>query len=154
MKINKIKLGNLDINDNFFDDLKEDYIEFEEWFNKKKDKEAYGYFENNKLLGLLVLKYEKIGDEEYNDIKPKMDINNKLKISTFKVDVIHKGIGREFINIVFKQAELLHVDEIYLTLFNNNYKKKNLISFFEKYGFKFYGMKNDKELVYIKYINN
>lgn len=133
----------------FFNDLKKNYNGFENWFNKKTSEDAYCYKKNNKLLALLFLKIEEIGDDNYSDIVPKMKLNRKLKISTFKVDVEHKKIGERFMKIIFDQARLLLVDEIYVTIFDNDEKKKKLIAYFEFFGFEYFGKKNGKELVYI-----
>ena len=39
---------------------------------------------------MLFLKNEEPEDEDYSDISPTMRMNRKLKISTFKVDVVGK----------------------------------------------------------------
>ena len=141
LSINKVKMGTLNINDKFFDDLKKSYPNFEKWFSRKSEEEAYCYFEKNNLLGLLFLKNEEIGDDNYNDIKPNMRINRKLKISTFKVDIPHKKIGERFMKIIFDQAIYSTVDEIYLTIFDSDDKNRNLIRYFEKFGFLYFGKK-------------
>ncbi len=145
----KIKFSSLDINDSFFDSLKMDYKEFISWYEKKKQEEVYCYKEENKILGLLVLKIEEPELEDYRDIKPPMKKNRKLKISTFKVDVKGKKVSERFMKIIFCYALIYNVDEIYFTVYDNDEKKINLIKYFEKFGFKYYGKKN-KELVYIK----
>lgn len=150
LDINKIKMKDLNINDSFFDDLKSNYQGFETWFNKKGEEEAYYYSESDKLLALLFLKNEEIGNDDYHDIKPQMKINRKLKISTFKVDIKGKKIGERFMKIIFDQARFSLVDEIYVTIFDNDEKKRALINYFEKFGFKYFGLKNNKELVYIR----
>lgn len=141
LSINKVKMGTLNINDKFFDDLKKSYPNFEKWFSRKSEEEAYCYFEKNNLLGLLFLKNEEIGDDNYNDIKPNMRINRKLKISTFKVDIPHKKIGERFMKIIFDQAIYSTVDEIYVTIFDSDDKNRNLIRYFEKFGFLYFGKK-------------
>ena len=103
LNINKVKVGQLDINDTFFDGLKNSYPGFENWFRSKENEDAYCYFENNKLLAMLMLKNEEIG-EDYSDISPTMKNNRKLKVSTFKVDIKKKKIGERFIKIIFDQA--------------------------------------------------
>ena len=153
LDISKVKMGDLNINDEFFDGLKSSYPSFEIWFKKKKDEDAYCYFENGKLLALLFLKNEEIGDDNYKDIKPNMRISRKLKISTFKVDIKHKKIGERFMKIIFDQAIYSNVEEIYVTIFDDNDEKKNLIKYLEKFGFKYFGKKDGKELVYIRRMN-
>lgn len=150
--IEKIKFGRLDIDDIFFDSLKRDYSNFVEWYNKKRESDIYCYKEQNNLKGLLVLKKE-TKKEDFNTIEPRMRINNKLKISTFKVECSDKNIIEEFINIIFNQASELKVEEIYFTIYDNGEEKRKLINLFKNLGFEYYGTKRD-ELVYIKYLNN
>lgn len=150
LDINKIKMKEINLEDEFFDDLKNNYPGFENWFKRKGEEEAYCYEENGKLLALLFLKNEEIGDDDYSNIKPIMKRNRKLKISTFKVDVQKKKIGERFMKIIFDQARFSMVDEIYVTIFDNSEKKKALINYFEKFGFKYFGLKDGSELVYIR----
>lgn len=149
LNINKVKAGELDINDSFFDELKSSYPEFEKWFKSKEEEDTYCYFENNKLLAMLMLKNEEIG-EDYSDIAPTMKNNRKLKISTFKVDVKKRKIGERFIKIIFDQAIYSHVDEVYVTIFDDTDEKKTLIKYFERFGFSYHGKKNRRELVYVR----
>ena len=55
--------------------------------------------------------------------------------------------------ITFDQAVYSNVDEIYVTIFDDNDKKKKLINYLEKFGFKYHGKKNGKELVYVRNMN-
>lgn len=82
-----------------------------------------------------------------------MRVNRKLKVSTFKVDVRGKKIGERFIKIIFDQAIYSNVNEIYVTIFDDDNNKINLIKYFEKFGFVYHGKKNGKELVYIRNMN-
>lgn len=150
LDINKIKMKEINLEDEFFDDLKKNYPRFEDWFKRKSEEEAYCYVENGKLLALLFLKNEEIGDDDYSNIKPIMKQNRKLKISTFKVDVEKKKIGERFMKIIFDQARFSMVDEIYVTIFDNSEKKKALINYFEKFGFEYFGLKDGSELVYVR----
>ena len=152
LNINKVKVGQLDINDTFFDGLKNSYPGFENWFRSKENEDAYCYFENNKLLAMLMLKNEEIG-EDYSDISPTMKNNRKLKVSTFKVDIKKKKIGERFIKIIFDQAIHSNVNEIYVTIFDDTDEKKALISYFERFGFSYHGKKKGRELVYVRSMN-
>ena len=152
LNINKVKVGKLNIDDSFFDGLKSSYPGFEKWFKSKASEDAYCYFENDKLLAMLILKNEEIG-EDYSDISPTMRKNRKLKVSTFKVDVKKKKIGERFIKIIFDQAIYSNVDEVYVTIFNDTDEKKTLISYFERFGFTYHGNKKGRELVYIRQMN-
>lgn len=52
-------LSNCDINDPFFDSLKEDYPEFEDWYLKKakEGKQAFTYNDENGLGAFVMLKF-------------------------------------------------------------------------------------------------
>lgn len=152
LNIKKVKVGQLDINDTFFDGLKNSYPGFENWLRSKENEDAYCYFENNKLLAMLMLKNEEIG-EDYSDISPTMKNNRKLKVSTFKVDIKKKKIGERFIKIIFDQAIYSNVNEIYVTIFDDTDEKKALISYFERFGFSYHGKKKGRELVYVRSMN-
>lgn len=149
LNINKIRVGELNINDSFFDELKKSYAGFEKWLKSKENEYSYCYFEGEKLLAMLMLKNEEIG-EDYSDISPTMKKNRKLKVSTFKVDIRKKKIGERFIKIIFDQAIYSNVDEIYVTIFDDTDEKRVLIRYFEKFGFHYHGKKNGTELVYIR----
>src|SRR5699024_8546334 len=53
LDIFRVKFGELDINDSFFDSLKKDYTGFVDWFTRKKDEYVFCYKEQDKILGLL-----------------------------------------------------------------------------------------------------
>ena len=46
--------------------------------------------------------------------------------------------------IIFDQAIYSMVDEIYVTIFDSDDKKRNLIRYFEKFGFLYFGKKMKK----------
>ena len=58
LDIYKVKFGDLDINDSFFDSLKKDYPGFLDWYERKITEDVYCYKEQDKILGLLFLKNE------------------------------------------------------------------------------------------------
>ena len=146
--VSKTKKENININDKFFDELKNDYKEFNTWFKKIEDRQIYTSYENNNLIALLILKIEN-KENDFIDIEPKLEIKNRIKVSTFKVDIERKGIGTKFLEIIEDYAKTNNINEIYLTLFDNNIRKNKLIQFLIKNNYKFYGKKK-KEKVFIK----
>lgn len=148
--VRKTKKENININDKFFDELKNDYKEFNTWFKKIEDRQIYTSYENNNLIALLILKIEN-KENDFIDIEPKLEIKNRIKVSTFKVDIEGKGIGTKFLEIIEDYAKTNNINEIYLTLFDNNIRKNKLIQFLIKNNYKFYGKKK-KEKVFIKKI--
>jgi len=71
LNVQKLKFGRINLNDNFFDILKEDYTSFDRWFIKKYDEKAYITVNSNNglLLSFLYLKVEG-KDENYTCIMP------------------------------------------------------------------------------------
>lgn len=150
LNVQKLKFGRINLNDDFFTSLKEDYAGFDKWFIKKFDEEAYITINSNNglLLSFLYLKVEDT-DENYIDITPSFASKRRLKVGTFKV--INNGfrLGERFMKIIFDNALKNKVDEIYVTIFDKRDEQKRLIDLLEQWGFIFWGTKNN-ELVYIR----
>lgn len=153
LNVQKLKFGRINLNDNFFTSLKEDYDGFDKWFIKKLDEEAYITVNSNNglLLSFLYLKVEK-KDENYSNITPALPSKKRLKVGTFKV--INNGfrLGERFMKIIFDNALKNKVDEIYVTIFDKRDEQRRLIDLLEQWGFVLWGKKNE-ELVYIRDFN-
>jgi predicted nucleic acid-binding protein len=143
--------GEIDLNDPFFDSFKEDYPGFERWFNKKANEKAYITVNNvnNLLLSFLYLKRED-EHEVYSDIQPTFKAKRRLKIGTFKVVSNGVRLGERFLKIVFDNALANKVQEIYVTIFDKREEQKRLILLLESWGFKYWGKKDNAELVYVR----
>ena len=150
LNVQKLKFGRINLGDNFFSSLKEDYPGFEKWFIKKFDEEAYITVNTNNglLLSFLYLKVEG-KNESYSDITPSFPPKKRLKIGTFKV--INNGfrLGERFMKIIFDNALKNKVDEIYVTIFDKRDEQLRLIDLLEQWGFVLWGKKKD-ELVYVR----
>lgn len=150
LNVQKLKFGRINLDDSFFDTLKEDYIGFDKWFIKKYDEEAYITINSNNglLLSFLYLKVER-KEENYTDINPTFSPRKRLKIGTFKV--INNGfrLGERFMKIIFDNALKNNVEEIYVTIFDRRDEQRRLIDLLEQWGFIYWGKKND-ELVYVR----
>lgn len=156
LAVRKEYFGNIDLADPFFQSFKEDYGEFADWFNKKSDNIAYICFsETGRVLAFLYLKVED-AKEAYNDISPPFNPAKRLKVGTFKVSMNGFKLGERFLKIIFDNALLYSVDEIYLTIFNKTPEQNRLSLMMEDWGFKRYGKKNTpngEELVYVRAFN-
>ena len=117
LAVQKDHFGNLDLSDDFFASLKDDYPGFELWFNRKADETAYVCRSDGKLIALLYLKAEG-QSEDYSDIDPPLPKKKRLKIGTFKVTLNGFRLGERFLKIVFDNAVRLDVEEIYVTAFD------------------------------------
>ena len=156
LNIQKVKFGEIDLQDPFFNTLKEDYIGFDKWFIKKYDDEAYitKNNDNGKLLSFLYLKVEN-KNEDYSNISPIFSPKRRLKVGTFKVISNGFRLGERFLKIIFDNALKNKVDEIYVTIFNKRQEQQRLIDLLEEWGFKYFGIKGEnKELVYVRDFSN
>ena len=90
------QLKDLDINDRFFDSLKNEYKDFIIWFNNHLDRKAYITFQDNKIASILILKIED-KSENYKDFNKEFKPSKRLKICTLKVDVKFKNIGTKYL---------------------------------------------------------
>lgn len=60
--------GEVDLKDPFFQSLREDYPDFDNWFRKKQSQDAFvQYDSNNRITGFLYLKVEK---QTVDDVTP------------------------------------------------------------------------------------
>lgn len=128
------RLTNININDNFFESLKNDYKNFEKWFLMKRDKDYSAYVlkdDNNKLKAFLLLKIED-EQENYTNFKIPFDKQKRLKICTFKIQLKGKGIASEFLKIITNEARKNNATEIYICILK---KYNDLINFFLKNNF-------------------
>ncbi|KHL94560.1 acetyltransferase [Paenibacillus sp. IHB B 3415] len=145
----KKKFRNVDLNDPFFDSLKNDYSEFEDWFNRKRDAEAYLYYEEDHVEGFLYIKME---EGPITDVSPQLECNQALKIGTFKINPHGTKLGERFIKKALDFAIVNNAEFCYVTIFNKQ-ETLPLIMLMKRYGFYEYGTKdtpNGVELVLIK----
>jgi len=151
LNVQKLKFGKIDLNDTFFDSLKEDYVGFDKWFIKKYDEEAYITINSNNgmLLSFLYLKVED-ENENYSNINPLFLPKRRLKIGTFKVISNGFRLGERFAKIIFDNALKNHVQEIYVTIYDKRPEQRRLIDLLEQWGFVLWGTKGEGELVYVR----
>lgn len=153
LAVKKEYFGNVNLDSPFFNSFKRDYAEFTQWFNRKCDEEAYICEDDQKLLlGFLYLKVEDT-TEDYSNIAPIFSKAKRLKVGTFKVESTGFRLGERFIKIIFDNAILNDVDEIYVTLFREREELTALYDLLTRWGFVYHGLKktgNGEEAVLIK----
>jgi len=156
LSVKKEHFGNINLHDNFFDVFREDYPQFNRWFNSKADEPAYICKYGEELGAFLYLKIE--GEKEnYSDIVPVLPPKKRLKIGTLKVSMIGLNISERFLKIIFDNALNQKVDEIYVTIFDTRPGQKLLIRQLEQFGFNRWGIKRTKtgdELVFVRDFSN
>jgi predicted nucleic acid-binding protein len=152
LAVKKVDFAEVNINDVFFDSFREDYKEFNRWFNKKSDDPCYVCYSDNSLTAFLYIKLEN-ETENYSEITPNFSKKKRLKIGTLKVTGNGYKIGERFLKTIFDNAIQYKVDEIYVTIFSKRPEQEQLIDMLEEWGFEYYGIKttaNGKEKVYVR----
>ncbi|MEK3920607.1 N-acetyltransferase [Paenibacillus sp. FSL K6-2393] len=145
----KQRFGDINLADPFFDSLKADYQEFEDWFNRKSDSEAYLHYNDGLVDGFL---YYKCEEGPVEDIQPALDCASALKIGTFKIIPHGTRLGERFIKKALDYAIVNNVESCYVTIFDKE-ETAALIYLLKKYGFYVHGTKatqNGNELVLVK----
>lgn len=139
-------LHNIDIEDTFFDSLKEEY-EFRKWFNDKsiEGRKCWVYYEDYHIKALLILKEE----NELIETSPPIPARRRLKIATLKSDLPGFKLGELFLKMAFQYCIGNQIFETYLTHFRK--EDDALINLIESYGFETAGfLKENNEEVLIK----
>lgn len=153
LSVKKEYFGNLDLGDNFFDSFRDDYAEFDEWFNRKSDAVAYVCkSDKDEIIAFLYIKAEG-KDENYADIVPVLPPARRLKIGALKVVLNGYKLGERFLKIIFDNALQFSVEEIYATLFNYSLEQNRLTALLEDWGFGNHGVKitnNGEEIVLVR----
>lgn len=137
--------ADIDLNDSFFDSLRRNYPKFDHWFKQKvaEGRKAYVFYDSNhKLLDFLSLKNEEEKIELENSTLPK---KRRLKVSTFKIISRDTTRGERFIKKILDKAIADGVEEVYVTMFDDEEELKALRHLFERYGFVFKGYKVSDE---------
>lgn len=147
-KFNWCKFGQCNLEDTFFDSLKEDYHEFPQWFQKKvaSGENAFVFKDSDKIKAFVYLKEE---DEEIPLCAYKLPKEKRLKIGTLKLsdDIQGQRLGEGAIGISLWHWQNLKVDQVYITVFN---KHSKLINILEQFGFEYIGNNMRGERVYLK----
>ena len=91
----------IDLQDSFFQSLRDDYPGFDDWFKGKSSQDAFVQYENNKVIGFLYLKVEQT---LVDDVVPNIHANKILKIGTFKINAHGTKMGEQFIKIIMDYA--------------------------------------------------
>ena len=113
--IRKVRIGELNHRDQFFDSLRDNYDGFDRWLARKSDEYAYVLVDGPAIGAFMYLKIEG-PNEDYSDITPPLPSRERLKIGTLKVTQRGFRIGERLLRIAFDCAIRNSIDEIYLTM--------------------------------------
>jgi hypothetical protein len=126
----------INLDDPFFDSLKEAYKEFAVWFQSKADQQALVVYDDaGGLQGFMYLK-EEVGP--IIDIDPPLNAPMVLKVGTFKVEAHGTRLGERFVKKIFDFALGKGLSHIYVTVFPKHTK---LVERLQAYGFSKHGRK-------------
>lgn len=128
----------INLEDEFFNSLKQDYAEFSDWYRKKAQDGAMAYVLFDDVEKLIAFVYLKVEDEAHDDMVPILPRKKRLKVGTLKVDAHGTRLGERIIKKIMDNASERDLDEIYVTVFP---KHRGLLQGLLKYGFKIYGEK-------------
>jgi len=138
----------IDLENPFFDSLKDDYKEFPEWFQKKADAGERAYlFVQHGIQGFLYVKEE---NGVIDDIDPPLPAGKHIKVGTMKLKAHGTRLGQRFVKKIFDHALAIDADDAYVTCFA---KHALLIRILKTYGFRQYAKKttaNGEEIVLVK----
>lgn len=147
------RFSDLDLSQPFFDNLKQDYPGFCDWFNKKSlsGETATVYFQNGEIKDFLYLKVEDEALSLNEGFDPPFPQKKRLKVGTFKIEARGTRRGERFMKRILDYAIGQGIEEVYVTIFP---KHTALISLFNRYGFvevsKKYHSPDSYELVLMK----
>jgi hypothetical protein len=140
--------SDVNLHDQFFDSLKNDYKGFAIWYEKKsrEGRKALVFNDEIGVGAFLCLKDENEPIELKNRILP---ANPRVKISTLRLAERFRGqrFGEGALGIALWDWKSKQVPEIYVTIFE---KHGELIRLFERFGFKNIGINQNNECVYLK----
>lgn len=125
-------LYNIDVNDPFFDSLREGYPDFNEWFIKKsrEDRKCYAHKRSDGSLGAILICKD---EDEFIPTKFPLPKKRRLKISTMKVTYGGHRIGELLLKVAIDKALKNNIHEIYLTHYTES--EDRLVDLITEYGF-------------------
>lgn len=132
----------INLQDPFFDSLRERYCGFDGWFQKKAnsgDVAFVSYSETNQINAFLYLKEE---NGPITDITPSLPAGKHLKIGTFKIIAHQASTSNRFMAIILRKLVSEGYDDAYVTMFPDIPRLRQL---FEKFGFSEYGSKPNSQ---------
>jgi hypothetical protein len=147
-KFKWVSFSKVNLNDSFFDSLKQDYQEFPEWFQKKasKGEKALVFQDTNGIGAFIYLKEEEEPLELKNTVIASV---KRIKIGTLKLSEEYRNqrLGEGAIGVALWKWQESRAKQIYVTVFE---KHDLLIKLLESFGFTNIGENARGELVYLK----
>lgn len=148
------KFGDLNLDDPFFDSLKEDYpgsahsTGFVEWFGRKSEQGSTALvFDDDQGLGAFV--YLKEEEEPIHLVGATLPAKNRVKIGTLLLAERYRGqrLGEGAVGLALWKWQHTRAEEIYVTVFE---KHDTLVGLFKRFGFLLVGTNLNRESVYAR----
>jgi hypothetical protein len=138
---------NLDVEDSFFDSLREEYPEFDDWFRgiSIEGRECWVHRDDTGRIGALLIPKE---EDEAILTTPPIPASNRLKLCTLKVDMPGFRMGELLLKIAFQYCIDNQIFETYLTHFRKT--EDPLVNLLEEYGYESVGTLENGEEVFMK----
>ncbi|EMW5402140.1 hypothetical protein [Enterococcus faecalis] len=151
-KFKWVNFSEVNLNDCFFDSLKQDYQEFPVWFQRKasEGEKALVFQDMNGIGAFIYLKEEEEAIELKGSTRPSI---KRIKIGTLKLSEEYRNqrLGEGAIGVALWKWQESRAQEIYVTVFK---KHDVLVKLLESFGFVNIGENSRGELVYLKNRNN
>lgn len=147
----------LDLNQDIFTSLKNDYKEFEDWFENScipNHRDCWTITLDDLIVAIAIWKQDETGADLNKTIveknKPAKTKDKVFKVSTFKVEDAYRGskIGEHLLKQTLWHAYENNYDWVYLTTFPD--KQPFLINFLKGFGFEECGHNDRGEVVLVK----
>lgn len=126
--VNAVLMHSLDRTDPIWESFREDYPEFNEWFNRarQEERQAWTITPDERLAGVVIVKRE--------EDRPFGLEGRQLKITTFKVadEYVGRKYGELLLKSVFRHASQNGYDGLYVTVLE---KYEGLTGLLEDFGF-------------------
>ncbi len=144
----RVEMCDLDLQDPFFDSLREDYPAFNEWFMEKQQsgRKAFVWRDSQKKMRACYI--PKVENEPISLADGQLPKKRRLKICTLKTVETGAGIGELFIKLAVNQCISSEIDEIYITAYSDKHILLNPL--LKRYGFYQVGRKSNGEAVFAK----
>ena len=116
LAVKKVDFAEVNLKNSFFDSFREDYLEFDSWFNDKSEDSCYVCYSDGNLTAFLFVKIES-EKENYSNISPVFQPKKRLKIGTLKVTGNGYKIGERFLKLFLTMPFNIKLKKFMLLLF-------------------------------------
>lgn len=141
--VHELSIHNLNLKDVFFDSLRSDYEDFEDWWRKiaREGRRAWVHRKFDGMIGGMLI-YKKECEEIASN--PPLPQENRLKICTLKASQVGFKLGELFLKLSIEYAMRNSIYEIYLT--HHPSPNDGLVALIEEFGFRKKASKRGEEI--------